>query len=400
VTDRMDNLKADIGKVQRKALIVGVIAAAATVYGALTNAPQFYQSYLMGYVYWFALAGGSLGLLLLHHLVSGRWGFVIQRPLEAGVRTLPLMALLFVPLLFGMHDLYEWTHKDVVAHDHVLQQKAAYLNEPFFMARTAGYFFIWIVLGTLLTRWSCKQDETQDEHLTGRIRRLAGPGLILYGLTVSFASFDWLMSLDPHWFSTIYGALFIVGQGLATLSFMALLNHFLVKEKPLSQVVTPQQFHDVGNLMFAFTILWAYMSIGQYIIIWSGNLPEETEWFLARTLGTWPWVAMLLAVLHFGVPFFLLLMKSNKRRSNVLARIAVLILVMRVVDFYWLIAPRFHEEGVALHWLDFAAPVAIGGIWLGAFLGFLRKHALLPLHEPRFKHILPGSDVVVHGHEA
>jgi hypothetical protein len=379
---------------RKKALAVGLLATAATAAGFfLVERSQFFQSYLIAFLYVLAFAGGSLGLLMIHHLAGGRWSFCLQRPLEAATRTFPLLLVLFIPILFGMDQLYAWMRPEA-GGDHVLQhvmhQKGIYLNVTGFYIRAALYFAVWIGLATLLSAWSRQQDEDpgQAGALDLRMRKLSGIGLVIFGLATTFASFDWAMSIEPKWYSTIYGALFMVGQGVATLSLMAFTARGLSRDPQYGKVITPQQFHDVGNLMFAFTILWAYMSIGQYIIIWSGNLPEEIEYYLHRSHGVWPWLSIGLAVFHFAVPFFLMLLKANKKRSHVLVRIAALLLVMRLVDLFWLITPAFRHDHFHVHWLDVVAPLGLFGLWLYAFLGQLVRRPFLPRNDPRFVAIL------------
>lgn len=376
--------KAELGKYQRIALVVGVLGAAATGYGYVASHDTFYTSYLMAFTYWLGLAGGSLALLCIHHLVAGKWGFCIQRPLEAAAKTVPLMALFFIPIILGMHELFEWTHEEA-KHDHVLQQKALYLNEQGFLIRAGVFFVIWTLLAYTLSKWSNQQDKESDPaRVNERIRTLSGPGLVAFVLTMSFAAIDWGMSLTPHWFSTMYGPMFMIGQGLTTFSFMAIIAWRLSHHKPLHHVITHQQFHDIGNLMFAFTVLITYMGVGEFIIIWSGNLPEETEWFLHRAHGGWKNVAIALFICQFVIPFFLLLNKPLKRHGNILSKIALWILAVRYLSVFWMVAPTFRDH-VFVHWTDLAAWAGMGGLWIAAFLGLLKSKPLLPEGDPRFK---------------
>ena len=373
---------------QKRSLAVGLIAAVLCAGGALIFPPAFFRAYLSAYIFWVGIPVGCLALLMLHHLVGGRWGFMIQRVLEAAIQTLPLMALLFIPLFFGLSDLYPWARTEVVAADPLLQQKAAYLNIPFFIARTVGYFAVWIVLGRLLVTWSLQQDRTADDTLTLRLQRLSGPGLVLYGLTVSFAAIDWMMSLEPKWYSTIFGMMFMVSFGLAALALAILATRFLETEKPLAHVASPDRWHDLGNLLLALVMFWAYLSFSQFLLIWSENLAEEIPWYLHRIGGGWEWVAIALILFQFGLPFVLLLSRTTKRNSQILATVAGAILFMHWLDTLWMIAPSFYPAGFHLHWLDIAAPVAIGGLWLAAFIGYLKARSLLPLHDPRFTELL------------
>jgi len=320
---------------------------------------------------------------MLHHLVGGTWGFVIRRILEAGTRTLPLMVLLFVPLLFGIYSLYAWSLPDVVAGDAVLQAKHVYLNVPFFIVRAVVYFFIWILFGWILNRWSAEQDRTGNPVLMRRFQLLSAPGIIVYGLTITFASIDWAMSLEPHWFSTIYGMLFIVGQPLAALAFVIAVAVRLSESSPLSQFMKADAFQDLGNLLLTFVMLWAYVSFSQYLIIWAGNLPEEIPWYLHRGTNGWQWVSAFLALCHFAVPFALLLGRANKRNKTFLGRIAIAILVMRWVDVYWLVAPAFLST-LRIHVFDVLLFAITGAIWFYVFWSQLRKLPVLPLRDPNF----------------
>jgi len=378
-----DTLAPSLASWQQRALIVGVPALALCGVGAVLGTEQFFQSYLLGYLFWLGLTLGSFALLALHHLVGGGWGFSIQRLLESSSRTLPLMIVLFLPLAFGLQELYLWARPEAVSGDAVLQHKARYLNVPFFTARTLAYFAIWALLIFFLNRWSKLQDQSGDLMLTRRLRQLSGPSLVLYVLTLTFASVDWVMSLDPHWYSTIYGVLFVVGQGLLTLAFAIVVVARLSQHPPLAEVMGAKHFHDLGNLMFAFVLLWAYVSFSQFLIIWSGNLPEEIPWYLHRLHGGWQWLSLALVVFHFALPFVLLLSRKMKRRVELLVKVAVGMIVMRFLDLFWLIAPSFHAEAFALHWLDVAAPVGIGGLWIAYFVRQLKDRPLLPLRDPR-----------------
>lgn len=377
-----------LNRIQTRALIVGAVALGLCVLGGLASKAQFFQSYLFGFLFWLGIALGSLALLALHHLVGGAWGFVIQRALESSARTLPLMALLFVPFFWGMEELYIWARPEAVAQDALLQHKRVYLNVPFFWMRTAGYFALWMLLAYLFNKWSRAQDRQPDPKIMKRIRVTSGPTLVIYVLTMTFASFDWSMSLDPHWFSTIYGILFVVGQGLATLAFAVIALRALAHYEPLSGVVDRQHYHDLGNLMLAFVMLWAYISFSQFLIIWSGNLPEEIPWYLHRLHGGWEWLAAALLLFHFALPFVLLLSRGTKRRAAVLAKVSLAMLFMRLVDIFWIVAPSFHPEKLAVHWMDLLAPIGIGGLWLAAFAWQLKGRALLPVNDPRLEQAL------------
>ena len=365
------------------AALIGAAGILISFVGAATSTDQFFRSWLLSYLFWFAIALGALPLVMLHHLVGGKWGFATRRILESVTRTLPMMTILFLPVVFGLHNLYEWSHEDVVAQDIILQHKSPYLNSTFFIVRAAGYFTLWLILGWLLNRWSAEQDTTRDPSIVKRFQHLSGPGLIIYALTITFAATDWVMSLEPHWFSTIYGMMFMVGQTLTTLAFVIAVLALVADTPPLSNYLKPEILNDLGNLLFAFIMLWAYLSFSQYIIIWSGNLPEEIPWYLRRSRGGWQWIAVALALFHFAIPFFLLLVRRHKRRRQVISAIAGAVVVMRLVDLMWLVVPA-NEPAFHVHWLDLATLVGIGGLWIAGFSRQLRKRSLLPLGDPEF----------------
>jgi len=368
----MDHAAVSLGKAQRSAFLIGAVALAACTIGAMASPAQFFQSYLVAYLFWVGIALGCLAIVMLHNLVGGGWGMVIRRLLESGTKTLPLMALLIVPLLFGLQHLYIWARPEVVAADELIRHKTPYLNVPFFLGRTAFYFAVWLLLSYLLNKWSV------NGLPANKAKSLSGPGILIYGLTVTFASVDWVMSLEPHWFSTIYGAIFVVGQALATLAFLIVVLLLLSRRQPMADALKPSHFHDLGNLMLAFVMLWAYVAFSQYLIIWAGNLPEEIPWYVKRLRGGWGWFAGALIALHFAIPFLLLLARVNKRRIATLGAIASGMIVMRLVDLYWIVTPAFHDRRLHLHWMDLLAPVGVGGIWIAFFLWNLKKQPLLP----------------------
>jgi hypothetical protein len=342
----------------------------------------------MAYMFVLGITLGCLALGMVHQLSGGAWGVVIRRPIGAASRVLPVLTVLFLPIIFGMHDLYEWTHAEVVAADKVLQHKQLYLNTPFFLVRAAVYFLLWNTLSFFLNAWSLEQDRTGDPLIARRMQLLSAVGLLGYGATVTFASFDWLMSLEPHWFSTIYGVLIMGGQGLSAMAFLIIAAGWLSRRPPLQSIIVPAHFHDLGNLMLAFVMLWAYFSFSQYLIIWSGNLPEEIAWYLHRLQTGWRLVALMLVVFHFVAPFALLLSRAVKRHGQTIVKVAFGILAARLVDLHWLIAPEFHRDGISVSWLDIVVPVSLSTIWLGCFVWQLRGRALLPVHDPEFDEAL------------
>jgi len=383
-----------VNKVRTLGLMIGALCAVLSVIGFISEPQQFFQSYIVGYVYWLCITLGCLGLLMLHHLISGRWGFVIRRLLESGARTLPLMIILFIPVVLGMHSLYEWTNAEVVAKDPILQFKSPYLNETGFIFRAVIYFVLWFGMTWLLTKWSRTQDETGDPGLKSKMINLSGPGIPVLILTVTFASTDWVMSLEPHWFSTIFGFIFVVGQALAAMALCIVWVVNLSDADAFGEIEASKYLSDLGTLMFAFTVLWSYVSFSQFLIIWSANLAEEAPWYIKRGQGGWDLMALALILFHFALPFFLLLQRAIKRRAALLLAIALFMLVMRYVDLYWYIAPSFSHGGPSEfhpHFLDLTIPLSIGGFWLAYFTMQLKGVALVPLHDPRMAETFAGE---------
>lgn len=383
-----------VDRIGQRALIVGAAGLALWALGFVLvgDKTQVFRSYLLGFVFWLSVALGCFALLLIQHLSGGAWGIVIRRQLEAATRTLPLLLVLFLPVavsLFASH-LYIWADPNVVAADPLLQYKQKYLNVPFFLARAAFYFAVWFLMAYLLNKWSRLQDEaTEPRTYKRKMQDLSGPGLVFLGGTVTFASVDWLMSLDPHWMSTIFGILFMGGMALAAMAFIITMIVTLAKYEPMNHVIAGRHLNDLGKLMLAFVMLWAYFSFSQFLISWSGNLPEEAPWYINRLQGGWKYMAGALILFHFVLPFFLLLPRKANRNAKLLVSVAILVIVMRYVDLYWLVGPPSHgNEGHAggstfhFHWLDVVAPIGVGGIWVWFFIGQLKKAPLLPINDP------------------
>ena len=387
----------ELQPLRRRALAVGALALVLCLIGIFTDHGQFFRSYLIAYMFWLGIPLGCLGIVMIHHLVGGTWGFVIQRSLESAIRTFPIMALLFLPLLFGLPDLFIWARPQTVAQDPVLLQKAAYLNIPAFIIRAAVYFAVWCALGFFLSRWSAEQDRSADPALTQRLQTLSGPGLVLYGLTVTFSAIDWLMSLEPHWYSTIFGMIFMVSHGLLGFSFVIGAAYFLSRRETLQQIVAPWVLQDLGNLLLAFVMLWAYLSFSQFLLIWVENLQHEIPWYLHRLTGGWAAIGLALIVMQFALPFVLLLSRAVKRNPGALGAVAGVVAVMHFIELFWFVAPTFHPDGFSLHWTTIVAPIGIGGVWLWGFLGCLKGHSLLPMHDPRFVAILEEHGLAGHG---
>ncbi|MGA3074778.1 MAG: hypothetical protein ABSG56_13900 [Bryobacteraceae bacterium] len=371
----------------RRFLAIGVVALTLSVIGAFFNPDQFYRSYLWTYMFFIGLPLGATALLMLQYLSGGAWGVVIRRPCEAAMRTLPLMMLLFFPIIIGIPHLYSWSHPDIVAHDRLLQHKHVYLNLPFFLGRALLYFGGWSLISLALYKWSGDQDRG-DPRAGGRLAAISGPGLIFYGFSVTFMAIDWVLSINPHWFSTIFGLLFIAGEGLSAVAFLICVLVILSNRAPMAEVLTHRHLHDVGKLMLAFVMVWAYFSFSQLLVIWSGNLPDEIPWYIKRFGGGWQYIGVALVLLQFALPFALLLSRDLKRNFKLLRAVAIVVIAMRFVDLYWVVAPDFQGAQFTVSWMDFLLPIGLGGPWLAWFLWQLAQRPLMPLGDPQLEEAL------------
>jgi len=401
IIEQSEALKPNFKGKQNKALILGVGGIALGVIGYFTQSEQFFRSYLLAYIYWLSLSLGCLVILMIHHLAGGRWGFSIRRMLEAGTRTFGLMFILFLPILLGLHDLYSWTHAEA-ANDFFLSQKLPYLNVPFFIARALFYFIVWGLLSYLLNKWSSQQDQTTDTNPTHKLVNLSGPGVVAFALTATFAAVDWIMSLEPHWYSTMFAVIYMVGAALLTWAFIILVAVPLSNKEPLNQLLTNERLRDLGTFMLACVMLWAYTSFSQLLIIWGGNLPEEITWYMTRLHGGWLILGIALVAFHFLVPFVLLISSQIKKRIPILVTVAAGLMLMRFLDLFWITAPAFREHGefhapLSFHWLDIVLLIGIGGLWVAYFFFQLQKRPIIAMNDPRFEHLLGQEDAHNHG---
>lgn len=365
----------------RRPLGVGLVAAAACVVGAVLHPAEFLRVYLAAYLFFLGLSLGSMAILLIYRLTGGAWGFLLRRILEAATRTIPLLAVLFTPIAVGLQYLYLWAQPAAVAVDAKLQHQQFYLNRPYFWIRAAIYFVLWMGIAWLLSRWSRAQDRPGGARRSAWGTRTSGVAAVIYGLTIHFASVDWLMSLQPHYHSTIFGPIVAVGQILSALAFSLLVLAMVVRRSPLVEVVSSDAVNDLGNLLLTFLITWAYLVWFEFMLIWIANLPNEANWFLLRVRGGWTWVAWAIAVLHFVVPFFALLFRRLKRNVRALVWVAGLILVMQLVFLYFQVLPAFPDVPLWHHWLDVVTPLALGGIWLACFVWQLERRPLLARYD-------------------
>lgn len=386
---------AEIGRWRTLALGVGGIALIAWAVGTYMNVEQGLRSWLLGFIFWGGIALGSLGVLMLQYLTGGAWGVVIRRVLEAAARTLPLIILMFVPLAIGIgtRSFFDWTH--LPPTEHIMEHRGVFMTPSFWIIRSVIYFALFAMMVYFLDRWSKKQDTTntveESRLVLEKASRFSGPMLVVFCIVVTFAAVDWMLMLDAHWFSTIWGLLFIVGWTLSCICFVVAVTAYISDKAPLNRVMGGRHYHDLGKLMLALVMLWTYFNFSQFLIIWAGNIPEETGWWLVRMKAGWGYIGVVLIFFHFAFPFVVLLQQDFKRHARWIAGLAVFVLVMRVVDMYYLIGPSnyvtagYVPGGFYLSWMDLVAPIAVGGIWLWWFFGELMKRPMVPLKDPYFE---------------
>ena len=389
-----------IGLLRQRGIVVGGAGLVLAAIGLVLRPGDLMPSWLIGFLFCTGLSLGSLSLLMMQHMSGGNWGLVSRRIFEAASRLLPYCVLLFLPVAIFAPKLFLWAQGPaVVQADEILKFKQPYLNLPFFWIRAAVYFLVWFGCAMLLNRWSAQQDRGEagvTERDTLRFRVISAPGLLIYVVLMSLAAVDWIMSLDPHWYSTIFGFIMVAGQALTALSFAVAVLALFATREPMNQVLKAGHFHDLGKLMLAFVMLWAYFSFSQFLIIWAGNLPEEIPFYLRRFDGGWGFFSLVLAFGHFVLPFCLLLSRDLKRRPHMLARVAWFIIAIRLVDLIWLVAPNFNPNTggfMPVTLANIGVPLALAGVWLVLFAQQLGKLPLVPVNDPYFKTML------LQGHE-
>jgi len=397
-----------VSRLEKRALVVGVLGIVGCIIGWITSPETFFRSYLVGFLAVLGLSLGSLGLLMLQHLTGGHWGIIIRRPLESATRVLWLVAGFFVPLIFGMKYLYSthvvgsesrlgWLNQPKEGEEGALSHlQTWWLTQNWFRGRAVVYFVIWIGLALLFNALSVKQDANKDDRkLRARIKFFAGPGIILYVFAMTFAAIDWAMSLSPHWASTIYGFMFVAGQAISAMALMILVIVMLSYSEPFSHIIQERHLHNLGKFLFAFNMLWAYFSFSQLLIIWSGNQPEEITFYHQRLQGGWGVVAVGVLLLHFFLPFLVLLSHDVKRNKRLIPIVAAWMIAMRVLDIFWLTQPEFlrtpFENPAALLW-DATALLGLGGLWFWFFAGQLKRRPLLPLGDPKLEEAIANNE--------
>jgi len=376
----------------QRSLIVGVVFGLIGLILAFLRPEQFFRAYLLGFMCWLGVSLGSMAILMIRHLTGGGWGMVIRRILGAAMRTLPLLALLFIPIILGIHKLYIWAQPlDQIADKHLSEHlkdiTKTYLTTNGFVIRAIFYFAIWNLLSYLLSHWSRQTDRAGAPDNTERFKAVAGPGLILYGFTISFAAIDWVMSLDPSWISTIFGLVILIGEVLSAMCFAVVVERILFNYKPMSEMLSPDFVHDHGKWMLTFVMVWAYFNYSQWLIIWAGNLPSEITYYMRRLNGGWGYVGLFIVIFHFAIPFGTLLSRPFKRNIRKLVWLAVWLIMMRYLDLFWIIEPNFSTT-FQVTVADIVVPIAIGGFWLAYFFRNLGSLPLLPLYDPSAGEVL------------
>lgn len=368
------------GSIGRIALIIGIIGLALSVVGYFIDSKQFFFSYLTSFAFWASVGLGGLFFTMLHHVSGAKWSTSILRISQAAMSVLPIMFILFIPIILGIKELYEWSSAEAISHNSVLAGKTGYLNISGFVIRSIIYFAAWGILSYLLNMYSSKQDSGEDT--TKQLRIVSAPGMFVFALSISFAAFDWLMSLDPMWYSTIFGGYYFSGSFVIILAFLIITANYFKKSGVLENEIGQSQFADLGKLFFGFLVFWAYIGGAQYFFIWYANIPEETVWFLHRWEGSWKTVSLLLIFGHFLIPFVSLVFFNTKRSRKILLFFAIWIFIFHYIDMYWLVGPVLHHGSANLSWLDLAAFFGIGGIFIYLFWNRFTAKAIVPVNDP------------------
>ena len=390
-----------LDRIQALSLGIGGIALLVWAVGCYMDAQSALRGWLLGFIFWAGIGIGGLGILHLQYLTGGAWGVVIRRVAEACSRTIPLLVLIFIPIVFGMSDIYDWVHLKASGADKIINWRGWWMEPGWWAFRGFVYLFLFSVMAYLLNNWSRKQDSSTDYEESAKYLGMAtafsGPSIVAYVLIITFASVDWMMTLEPHWFSTMWGFLFVAGWALSCFCFSVAILAYMHDKPPMDRVLGKRHFHDIGKLMLALVMVWAYFNFSQYLIIWSGNLTEETPYYLVRSKGTWGLIGLFLVLFHFAFPFLILLMQDFKRKARWLAALAIFILFMRLVDMFYVIGPSPRIGEVKQHLLevpfrlsawDIVAPIAIGGIWMWWFIRELKQRPIVPSKDPFFENAI------------
>ncbi|MFN1835320.1 hypothetical protein AB2B38_008660 [Balneola sp. MJW-20] len=378
-------------KVTRGLFGLGAVGLIASAVGYFLDADQFFFSYLVSFVFFTGIGLAALLMVMLHHITKSKWGVVVRRISESFISNLWIWGIFLIPVLLGIHNLYHWSHEDAVMADKILKGKSAYLNTPFFIARQFIYFGIWGFLGYRLHKASINMDETGDWGITVLMRKLSAPGILLFGFSIAFAGFDWLMSLDPHWFSTMFGVYFFAISFQAFWPVMILMVFFLQGQGILKNTIQKAHIYDLGAWFFAFTVFYAYIAFSQFLLIYYANLPEETLWFYHRLEGSWKYIAYSLLLFRFALPFLVLLNRESKHSRKILGIVSALVLIIHFFEIHWIALPVLYEHGIHFSWMDITTFLGLGGVFFGLFFSRFKKHKMIPVNDPKLDDCLSKS---------
>jgi hypothetical protein len=379
-------------KVRNGLALIALLSWAGMAAGFLTDRPQFHFSYLVSFAYFVSLTLGAMFYVMVQHLTGSAWSVTVRRLMETIMRTIPIGLVLFVPVALGTHYMYEWTHA-TAATDPILVKKIGFLNEQWFLIRSFVVLGLWSLFAWRLYALSRKQDDTGSLQQTSSLEKWSAPGLLMLFLTASLAAFDWVMSLDPHWWSTMFGVYFLAGGALSFIAALIAICLALRSAGYLTNSIKEEHYHDLGKWLFALTVFWAYVTFSQYMLIWYGNLPEENVWYQRRLVGSWSAFRPILIFCHFAIPFFTLMPRASKRNLKVLGFFAGWMMLMHYVDLYWQIMPVLHAKGVAISWMDPVAFLAVGSTYGLVFWAGLRQKPLVPVGDPRLDQCLAFHNV-------
>ena len=381
-------------KIPQILLGVGIAGLVLSAIGFFLNTQQFYFSYLVSFVFFTGIAIASVFMVMFHHITRSKWGVVVRRIPETFGANIWIWAVFALPVIMGIHTLYHWSHEDVVAADHILQGKAAFLNTTFFIVRQVIYFAIWGFVGHRLYKASVELEKTGDWGITTLMRKISAPGILLFALSTAFAGFDWLMSLDPHWFSTMFGVYFFAISFQSFWAVMILMVLFLRSQGLLKNTISQAHIYDLGAWLFAFTVFYAYIAFSQFMLIYYANLPEETLWFYDRLEGGFQYIAYAMLLLRFVLPFLTLLNREQKHRLGVLRFVAIVVVVMHFLEIYWITMPAMHSEeahGLHFSWMDITTFLGLGGIFFWLFFKKFQKNSMIPENDPKLDACLEKS---------
>jgi hypothetical protein len=379
-------------KAQLTAIIVAAVGLGLTLAGGLfglgghgeADSKQFFFSWLTSFAFYTTIGLGALFFVILHHLVRASWSTGLRRIAENLAINLPLMAVLSIPVVIGLKKVYHWAGEHGAIADPILEAKHSYLNVSAFGVRAVVFFVLWTAIIWFFRSNSVAQDSTGAHALTFKMRRFAPLSMLTFALSSTFFAFDWLMSLDYHWFSTMFGVYIFAGSVISFFATTILVVLWLTRNNVLANTLTVGNFHDAGKLMFGFIVFWTYVSFSQYFLIWYANIPEETAWYLHRSQGGWQYLGTLVIVGHFILPFWVLMSRHIKRNRMILGVGAFWMLLMHFVDLYYVIMPSLHHH-FHPHWLDITAFVGMGGVFFAAFIFWCRKAAVIAHKDPQLE---------------